>query len=161
MDFPGYNGFLGTRAPLVLDALFLTMFVVVLVLGWSVFQVKYRRRYRLHKWVQIVLGAVLLIAVVIFEIDIRAHGWEERAAGQLGAEPSTSVFMALYIHLVFAVTTVLLWPVVIIRAVRNFPSPPAPALHSIWHKRWGWVAAIGMVMTSVTGWIFYWMAFVR
>ena len=49
MDFPGIDGFLGTRAPLVLDVLFLTMFVVVVVLGWSIYQVKYRRRYRLYE----------------------------------------------------------------------------------------------------------------
>ena len=161
MDFPGIDGFLGTRASLILDVLFLTMFVVVVVLGWSVFQVKYRRRCQLHKWVQIVLGVVLFVAVMIFEIDIRTHGWESRAAGQIGGEPSPNVYTALYIHLVFAVTTVLLWPIVIVRALRNFPNPPAPAPHSAWHIRWARVAAIDMVLTSVTGWMFYWLAFVR
>src|SRR6185503_3931210 len=79
-DFPGINGFLGTRAPLVLDLLFLAMFVVVLLLAWSVYQVKVRRRYQLHKSVQILLGVVLLAAVVVFEVDIQRHGWEDRAA---------------------------------------------------------------------------------
>jgi putative membrane protein len=161
MDFPGIDGFLGTRAPLVLDVLFLTMFVVVVVLGWSVFQVKYRRRYRLHKWVQIVLGVVLLAAVIVFELDIRAHGWQERSAGTIGGEASSTVKTALSIHLVFAVTTVILWPIVIVRALRNYPNPPAPSLHSPWHVRWAWIAAMDMVLTSVTGWIFYWLAFVR
>jgi putative membrane protein len=104
---------------------------------------------------------VLLFAVVVFEVDVRTHGWKERAAGQLGGEPSSGVYTALYVHLVFAVTTVILWPVVIVRAIRNFPIPPAPAAHSAWHKRWAWVATAEMVLTSVTGWIFYWMAFVR
>jgi uncharacterized membrane protein YozB (DUF420 family) len=161
MDYPGFDGFLGTRASLVLDVLFLTMFVVVVVLGWSVYQVKYRRRCQLHKWVQIVLGVVLLVAVVIFELDIRTHGWEARAAGQIGGIPANNVYAALYIHLVFAVSTVILWPIVIIRALRNFPNPPAPSPHSRWHIRWARLAAIGMVLTSVTGWIFYWLAFVR
>lgn len=160
MDFPGYDGFLGTRAPLVLDLLFLTMFVVVVVLAWSVYEVKYRRRYQLHKWVQIILGVVLLTAVAIFELDIRTHGWQERAAGQIGGEASSTVKTALAIHLVFAVTTVLLWPIVIVRAVRNFPNPPAPSPHSPWHIRWGWIAAVDMVLTSITGWVFYWLAFV-
>jgi hypothetical protein len=42
--YPGIDGFLGTRATLTLDLLVVTMFSVVLVLGWSVYQVKFRRR---------------------------------------------------------------------------------------------------------------------
>jgi putative membrane protein len=160
MEFPGYDGFLGTRAPLVLDALFVTMFIVVVVLAWSVYQVKYRRRYQLHKWVQIWLGVVLLAAIVTFEFDIRAHGWQERSAGVIGGEASATVKTALQVHLAFAVTTVILWPLVIVRALSNYPNPPAPSLHSPWHKRWGWIAAADMLMTSLTGWIFYWLAFV-
>src|SRR5262245_13829581 len=108
MDFPGYDGFLGTRAPLVLDVLFLTMFIVVIVLAWSIYLVKYRRRYRLHKWVQIVLGIVLLAAVAVFELDIRIYGWESRAAGSIGGQPAPIVKSALYLHLVFAISSVVL-----------------------------------------------------
>ena len=86
----------------MLDILFLAMFVVVVVLGWSVYQVKYRRRYRLHKWVQLSLGVVLLLAVVAFETDMRLYGWEERAAGAVGGHVSGGVWAALYVHLVFA-----------------------------------------------------------
>ena len=43
--FPGIDGFLGTRAPLMLDVLCLAMLGVVVVLAWSVYQVKFRRRY--------------------------------------------------------------------------------------------------------------------
>src|SRR5262245_26915083 len=132
--YPGINGILGTRASLMLDLLFLAMFGVVLVLGWSIYQVKYRRRYQLHKWMQVVLGMVLLVTVVVFEIDIRLHGWEDRAAGQLGGHASEGVRAALDVHLLFAVSTVVLWPIMIIRALRNFPNPPLPAVHSKFHK---------------------------
>jgi hypothetical protein len=158
--FSGFDGFLGTRAPLVLDLLFLAMFGVVVVLAWSIYQVKYRRRYVLHKWVQIVLGVILFVAVVVFEVDIQLHGWEDRAAGRVGGAVSPVVWTALYVHLTFAVSAVVLWPVVIARAVRNYPNPPAPSAHSMWHIRWGWIAAIDMLLTAVTGWVFYWLAFV-
>jgi uncharacterized membrane protein YozB (DUF420 family) len=161
IDYPGIDGILGTRASLVLDLLFLSMFAVVLVLGWSVYQVKYRRRYQLHKRVQVVLGVVLLVAVAIFEIDIQLHGWEDRAAGAIDGQVSGTVWTALYVHLVFAVTSVGIWPVVIIRAFRNFPSPPLPSAHSRSHIRWARLAAIDMLLTAVTGWTFYWLAFVR
>jgi uncharacterized membrane protein YozB (DUF420 family) len=159
--FAGIDGFLGTRAPLILDALCLAMLGVLVVLAWSVYQVKFRRRYQLHKWTQIILAAVLLTVVILFEIDIRLHGWQERAAGQLGGRPPAAAVTALYVHLVFAVTTVILWPVTIWLALRNFPNPPLPGPHSRVHVPLARVAALDMVLTAITGWVFYWFAFVK
>src|SRR5689334_2809450 len=160
-DFPGFDGFLGTRAPLMVDVVFVAMFAVVAVLAWSVFVVKVRRRYSLHKWTQVTLGAILLVAVILFEIDIRLHGWEERAANAIGGQPAQAVYTALYIHLVFAISTVILWPTTIGLALANFSNPPLPGPHSRIHIPLARVAAIDMVLTAVTGWIFYWLAFVR
>jgi putative membrane protein len=64
------------------------------------------------------------------------------------------------VHLIFATTSAVLWTVVTIRAWRNFEKPARPGKHSHSHRRWGWIAALDMVATSVTGWIFYWLAFV-
>jgi uncharacterized membrane protein YozB (DUF420 family) len=89
------------------------------------------------------------------------HGWESRAAGSIGGTPAPLVWYSLYVHLIFALTTVLLWPVVIILALRNFPNPPHPSQHSRIHVPLARLAATDMVMTAVTGWIFYWLAFVR
>ncbi len=160
MEYPGIDGFLGSRASLMLDVLFLAMFVVVAVLLWSVYQVKYRRRYRLHKWVQLTLGLVLLLVVVAFETDMRLYGWEDRAAGAVGGQVSCGVWAALCVHLVFALAAVVLWPVVIVMALRNFPVPPQPGAHSRTHIWWARLAAIDMVLVAVTGWVFYWLAFV-
>jgi len=151
-------GFLGTRASFMLDFVFLAMFAVVPVMAWSIYQVRYRQRYWLHKRVQLALGGVLLVAVALFEIDMRIFGWKHLAAPSTG-EPSPTVWTALYIHLLFAVTTSLLWIGVIVAALRHFPAPPAPAAHSRQHRFWGWVAAIDMLLTALTGWIFYWLAF--
>lgn len=144
----------------MVDVVFLAMFAVVAVLAWSVFEVKVRRRYTLHKWTQVTLGAILLVAVILFEIDIRLHGWEERAAGAVGGQPTQAVYTALYIHLVFAISTVILWPVTIGLALANFSNPPMPGPHSRIHVPLARVAAIDMVLTALTGWIFYWLAFV-
>jgi hypothetical protein len=62
---------------------------------------------------------------------------------------------------VFAVTTVVLWPVVILLALRSFPPIPGPAPHSRIHVPLARLAAADMLLTAVTGWIFYWLAFVR
>src|SRR4051794_15262560 len=159
--FPGIDGFLGTRAPLMIDVVCLAMIGVVLVLGWSIYQVKIRSHYQLHKWTQITLGAILLVAVILFEVDIRLHGWEERAANAVGGKPAQAVYTALYIHLVFAISTVILWPTTIGLALANFSNPPIPGPHSRVHVPLARLAAIDMVLTAITGWIFYWLAFVR
>jgi hypothetical protein len=161
LDFPGIDGFLGTRAALTVDLLVISMLFVVVVLCWSVYQARYWRRYQLHKRVQLMLAVVLLLTVVLFEIDIRLHGWQSRAAGSIGGEPSPAVWYALYVHLVCAVSTVVLWPVVIVLALRNFPNPPRPSTHSRIHVPLARLAAVDMVLTAVTGWVFYWVAFVR
>jgi hypothetical protein len=159
--FPGIDGFLGTRASLVVDVLALAMLVVVLVLTWSIYQVKFRRRYSLHKRTQLTLGIIVLAVVVLFEIDVRLHGWESRAAGQVGGRAAVQVWYALYLHLFFAVTTVVLWPITIFLALRNFPNPPQPGQHSRIHVPLARCAAADMVMTALTGWVFYWLAFVH
>ncbi len=160
MDFPGWDGFLGTRATFLLDVVCLAMVVVVAVLGWSIRQVRRHRRYLLHKRVQLTLAAVLGVVLVAFEVDIRLHGWQDRAAGQLGGQASTAVLTALAIHLFFAVTTVMLWIIVITLALRRFPSPPEPNAHSNFHRCWARLAAWDMVLTTLTGWVFYVLAFV-
>ncbi|HEY2839691.1 MAG TPA: DUF420 domain-containing protein [Pirellulales bacterium] len=178
---PGIDGFLGTRASLMLDVVFLAMFGVLLALSFSVWLVRNRKRYALHKRIQILLGVVLLITVSLFEIDMRVNGWRSRAVASPYFAPIEQpgpvlksfyqgllrqqevpgwVFTSLYIHLCFAVTTTLLWIFVIVQAVRKIPKPPGPCAYSAAHKRWARLAAIDMGFTAVTGWIFYCLAFV-
>lgn len=159
-QFPGFDGFLGTRASFMIDMVFVAMFIVIAVMLWSIYQVRYQKRYLLHKWTQIGLAALLLLVVAAFEIDMRLHGWESRAAGEIGGAAPPSVWLALYLHLAFAITTVMLWPVVIWRAWRRFPLPPGPGMHSQAHVFWARLAAVDMLLTSITGWVFYYVAFV-
>jgi len=160
MDFPGWDGFLGTRASIMLDVVCAGMVVVVAVMTWSIRQVRYHHRYVLHRRVQLGLAALLLVVISAFEIDVRLHGWQERAAGEIGGQASFEVLTVLTVHLCFAVTTVVLWIMVLILAWRRFPNPPAPNSHSAFHRRWARVAAWDMVLTAVSGWVFYVMAFV-
>jgi uncharacterized membrane protein YozB (DUF420 family) len=155
-------GFLGTRASLMLDVVFLAMFLVVPLLAVSVWLVK-RGRYAAHKRMQLLLGTTLLLIVAAFEIDIRFFtDWEKLA------EPSpyyrvnawNTVWTALSIHLAFAIPATFLWGYVIVQALRKFPDPPRPGPYSRAHKRWAWLAAGTLVMTAITGSIFYYLAFV-
>lgn len=157
------NGFLGTRASLMLDVVFLAMFLVIPLLTWSVWLVKYRRRYDWHKRVQLTLASVLAVTVLLFELDMRLNGWRARArpSPYYGSGALTdTVSLALGVHLLFAVSTAVVWTIVVAKALRNFPRTPAPGPHSAWHRRWAKIAAIDMLLTAITGWIFYWLAFV-
>jgi putative membrane protein len=182
MDYPGIDGFLGTRASIMLDAVFSAMFVVVPVLAWSIWLVKYRHRWELHKKIQLVLLGTLAFAVTLFEIDMRfVSGWRERAMPSpyyaavsssgpfwdaiclelLGMERVPgAVFRALAVHLLFAVSTSVLWGWTAARALKRFPRPAAPNDYSVAHRFWGRLAAADMVLTALSGWTFYWLAFV-
>ena len=144
---------------MMLDVVFLAMFAVIPLMGWSIYQVKFNRRYQLHKRVQLALAAVLLVAVTAFEIDIRIHGWRERAAGTAGGDVSAAIETTLWIHLFFAVTTAVLWVFVTVQALRKIPNPPGPCDYSPKHIFWGKLAAIDMFLTALTGWVFYLLAF--
>ncbi len=166
-DYSGFDGFLGTRAALMTDVVFLAMIAIVPVMAWSIMLVRKRKgdnqKLLLHKRVQTTLGYVLLVAVILFEIDVRfISDWEQRAVGSPFYDPEAwcAVWVSLAIHLMFAIPTLFLWIYVIVAAMRKFDSPPTPNAYSKRHRLTGPLAAIGMTMTAVTGWIFYYLAFV-
>jgi putative membrane protein len=162
--FSGVSGFLPGRASLMLDVVVVAMFFVLIALAFSIYSVKYHQKYHRHKLIQVTLASTLLLVLVLFEIDVHfIDQWMVRADASPyfnAATHSGLAIEALAVHLVFATTTFGLWLMLILRALWNFPRPPGPNHHSQFHKRWGTVAAIDMVMTTLTGWVFYWLAFV-
>jgi uncharacterized membrane protein YozB (DUF420 family) len=153
-------GFLPTRGTFMLDFVFVAMFLIVLTLGISIYLVRQKRKFQLHKRIQLVTALVLLITVVAFEIDVRFFvDWKELAKPSRFYD-SGWVHRSLWIHLIFAVPTPLIWVYTIVMALRRFPDPPQPSDDSPHHKRWGWVSAIMMCATAATGWVFYVLAFI-
>jgi putative membrane protein len=158
------TGFLPWRAPFMLDVIIIAMVFVLIALAWSVYSAKYRNRYQQHKVTQLCLTGGLLILLVLFEVDIQFfENWRERADASPYYDAATRsglVVYSLWIHLTFATTTLALWLLIVLCALRQFPNPPRPNRHSSFQARWGMVAAIDMVLTAVTGWVFYFLAFV-
>ena len=145
----------------MLDGIVVAMLVVTVAMAISIAVARYGGRYRAHRQIQLGIAILLAITVIAFEIDVRliSPHWRELAA----ASPyyaSGLVTAALGVHLVFAIPTPLLWIYVIVAALRHFPNPPTPNEHSRAHRRWARLAALGMFGTTVTGWVFYWLAFV-
>jgi len=156
---PGIDGFLGSRASFGMDLVLVGLFALLPVLAWSIHLVRNRRAYATHKRLQIFIAAALLAAIVVFEIDVRLiSDWKVRAA----ASPwwPAGVWTALGIHLVFAISTLVLWVWVLWEAFVRFPVPPAPGSHGPRHRFMARLAAADLVLTACTGATFYWLAFV-
>lgn len=163
--YPGLDGYLGTRASLMMDTVVVALVAVLSILAVSVYLAKFRGRFPWHKRLQLGLGSVLLLTIVAFEIDTQfISPWRERAAESpyYNAEHlwTSALGVCLLVHLCFSVPTTVLWGFVIVQALRKFPSPAAPSVYSQRHAFWGRLAAFGMLMTAVTGWLFYGLAFV-
>lgn len=159
------DGFLGYQASFMLDFVVVSLLLVVPILLFSLFSVKVQRHYLLHKRLQLLLGIVLLVAVGAFEVDLHfvQGGWQKVIAKQtptLTPEQVASIRSVLMIHLIFAISTPILWIFTIGLALRRFPNPPTPSAHSRLHKVLGWASAIDITLTSVTGLWFYYTAFV-
>jgi putative membrane protein len=162
------NGFLGYNTTFMLDFVVCALVLIVPVLAFSVYQVKVRHNYRLHRNLQLFLGVTLLVAVAAFEVDVQfIHGgWEnivnrEGQPPRLAGDALADVRRILYVHLCFAISTPLLWATTIVLALKRFPSPPQPGEHSRLHNRLAWLSTLDLVATSVTGLWFYYSAFVR
>src|SRR5690606_1833436 len=139
------DGFLGFQASFMLDVVVCALLLVVPALVVSIYLVKVRRNYVWHRNIQLALGVVLLVAVTAFEVDLHLvlDGWESIVACRqpaLDSEQFAQVTRVLRIHLIFAISTPLLWIAATVLALRNFPSPPTPGRHSRLHWWLGWLS---------------------
>lgn len=152
----------------MLDFVVSALAVIVPLLLYSLWLVRFRRQYLKHRNLQIALGIILLAAVGAFEIDLQVvhGGWQNIVAKQgldadALAQKIASVRPWLWLHLLFAVSTPFFWITTIFLAIKRFPNPPVPCAHSSLHRLLGWISTIDITLTSVTGVLFYYMAFVR
>lgn len=162
------EGFLGYRATFMLDIVVCALVLVVPILIYSIYLVKVKRDYTRHRFLQLALAGVLAFAVAAFEIDIQLihGGWESVVVKHADSGPPTEAQLdtirnMLYVHLFFAITTPFLWAATIVLALKRYPNPPVPGPHSPLHKKLGWLSTIDITLTSVTGLIFYYLAFVE
>lgn len=161
------TGFLGYPTTFMLDFVVCALALIVPLLLFSLWLVKAKRSYAAHMKLQLTLGVILLVAVTAFEVDVQmVHGgWEnivaqQELAPEVHAAKIAAVRPWLLVHLVFAVTTPFLWITTIVLALKRFGTKPTPGAHSQLHKLLGWLSTLDITLTSVTGLIFYYMAFV-
>lgn len=147
----------GSRGSFMLDLVAVAMLAILPAVAVAV---KYAKRgsYRSHKTMMLVLSTILLVAVVAFELEMRFIGWTHLAAES--PYSSTLLPYVLGVHICCSVTAAVFLPVTILSALKRFPVPPRPSPYSPKHRSLGKISVVSLAATSVTGWLFYWMAFI-
>ncbi len=147
-----------TRAPFMIEVVALAMFLLGPLTAFGALQAK-RGRWLIHKRVMSSVGFILLIAVILFEVQIRSFGWRE--AAKESPYYDSLVFPSLWIHLPIAIVTSLTWILTVREAITTFALQAKPhGAKSGKHKLFGKIAVIGTLLTSLTGWVFFYLAFI-
>lgn len=153
-------GFLPARGSFMLDLVCVAMILVSVLLLLSVGLARFGRKYHWHRSLQVGLAMILLVAVVAFEIDVRFFTDWRKLAEPSPYYASNWVDRLLWLHLCFAIPTPFIWGYVVYSALRNFREVRPSTEYSGHHRWWGRLATAAMLLTAVTGWMFYWTAFV-
>ncbi len=151
-----------------IPTLYLTDIIILVALSYLFFrrvvipQIRYISLPADYFPLFLILGLAISGILMRYFIKVDVVGVQELTMGLISFSPSVpeGIGLIFYIHLFFAVPTALLWIYVIVQALRKFPSPASPGEYSMRHIFWARLAAFEMTMTAITGWSFYWLAFV-
>ncbi len=147
------QGFLGTRADIIIDVV-MTVSGFLPALMMFTFYLAAKRKYQLHKNMQLALLLIVTVLVVALEVDVRSG--DLQAAGALSAYHDTLALRVLFIvHLLFATTTFVGWIWLVIKSSKIYPK----GFGKFNHKKWGKILFADVVLTVITGWMMYLMVF--
>ena len=143
------QGFLGTRADLLMDLVSTALVAVVPIVLWN-WRLARTGRWAQHKRMQIGLAVLLGLVVAVFEYNLRLQGgiFEATQASAYAGTPTLNFW--IWFHTFFAITTLFVWAGLIVGSLRRFPSPPQPGAFSATHRRWGRIGMIWMLATGLT-----------
>lgn len=143
------QGFLGTRADLLMDIVIVALVAVVPIVLYN-WQLARTRRWGRHKAMQITLAVLLGLVVALFEYNLRLQGgiFEATRASSYAGTPTLDFW--IWFHTFFAITTLFIWAGLIVASLRRFPVPPAPGPFSATHRRWGRIGMVWMLVTGLT-----------
>ncbi len=141
------NGFLGTRADLLLDLVIASLVLVVPVLLFSWTKVR-RGAYSVHKATQLAVFVVVGLAVLAFELHMRQLGGIFEATKESAFAGTTLLNGWIYVHTAFSVSMALVWIALVAGALWLFPWPPRPVKGSHVHR---WLGRLGMVLALGAG----------
>jgi putative membrane protein len=152
------DGFLGTRADILMDLVLLSFAVILPAISWSWWQAR-QGHYLTHKKTQLLLGAVLAVAVLMFEIDLKVSGGIFVLTADSVYNGTTLLNSWIYGHTVVAILTTFIWIGLIVASLRKFPNPPAPGEFSKTHRLWGRTGMSTMMAAGLSAFPLYYYGF--
>ena len=63
----------------MLDLVVVAMAITLPVLACSIWLVRRKRLYSVHKFIQLAVSSVLVVAIALFELEMRLVGWQQYA----------------------------------------------------------------------------------
>lgn len=142
-------GFLGSRADLLFDLIMVSILGIAptLVISWRLAR---QGAYTAHKRVQIVLTLVLTGVLVLFELNLKSKGGFYALTRDSRFADTWVLPTCLFVHLLFAVSTAVIWISLLSVSIVRFSTPPLPNDFSRAHRFWGRLAIIDLLLTAVT-----------
>jgi putative membrane protein len=152
------DGFLGTRANLVFDLIIIVEIVVIGVLLYSIGQAR-MKRYGRHKAIMLTTLLAVALVLVLFEVNLRASGGAGAVFRQSRFAGTRALTTAIYVHLLFAISTVAAWVTLVITSLVKHPTS-LPGSFSPAHRPWGKVVLCGFLLVTASALVVYVLGFV-
>ncbi len=153
------QGFFGTRADVLMDVVFVSTLATPFIVVWGIGFAR-RGDFRRHRAVQTTLLAVLLVAVVLFEVDVRLSGGSGslmKGSSYAGTGWLRGVTLA---HVLANVVTFFTWLVLVVKSWRRFETPALPGTWGPRHRLLGRLVFAGLVFGAVSAVVMYVLGFV-
>ena len=147
-------GFFGTNAPMYMDIITLYFFTLPFLMGSAIFMA-IKKRYELHKKMQMAIFVVTILIVILFEVGVRFSGGFDTFMRYSSAD-YTYMIIFLILHVLVAIMSVILYSVLIYTALKESKIQNK----HISHKKLGKVVYAGMSITSLSGLLIYYYLFI-
>lgn len=151
-------GFFGSRADVLMDVILLSTLLTPFVLLFA-FRLAKQRKLKAHRNLQTALLSVLLVAVALFETEIRLAGGSGslmKGSSFAGTGLLRGVLLA---HVLANIVTFITWCVLVVRSWRRFDGA-LPGAFSARHRRTGLFVFGGTVFGAVSAAVMYVLGFV-
>lgn len=152
------TGFLGTRGDILMDLVILS-FLFILPAMLASWRLARKRQYVQHKRWQLSLFAVLLIAVLLFELDLKLSGGIFALTAESRYAGTALLNSIIYGHTAVAIAAALLWIAQVALSLMKFGSPPAPNSFSSTHRALGRAGMLTMTLTGISAFPLYILGF--
>lgn len=140
--------FLGARGDALIDIGMLSIVAVVPILLWS-WRLARQGQWTLHKRVQLSTAAVLGVVVLLFEIDLSRMGGIFAVTAGSAWEGTATLNFWIWTHTGFAISSTIVWLLLVIASLIRFPSPPQPKFFAT-HRYFGRLAMTLMLGSGLT-----------